>query len=201
MQPGTACRQRRKRSDAVCAYRNYAAAQYLCAGSEHGRCAANSRTSGFTCFSAIRYGRKSVCAAQQHTANSRTKRCSRKTARFSFRTRPRYRRNWYAAAATGQSAEYASARYSRNAAHVHRRTLYPARAADDTRFHEWKHPDHAAEPCFCPAVQRRGTAVQRNPHGEPLHKSGASRTHNAGISGSAVFQPRNWYTPAFDHAA
>ena len=91
--------------------------------------------------------------------------------------------------------------YSRNAAHVHRRALYPARAADDARFHEWKHPDHAAEPCFCPAVRRHGAAVQRSPHGWPLHKSGASRTHNAGISGSAVFQPRSWYAPTFDRAA
>ena len=43
----------RKRSDAVCAYRNHAAAQYLCAGSERGRRAASSRTSSFSCFSAI----------------------------------------------------------------------------------------------------------------------------------------------------
>ena len=94
-----------------------------------------------------------------------------------------------------QSAEYASARYGRNAAHVHRRTLYPARAADDARFHEWKHPDHAAEPCFCPAVRRHGAAVQRSPYGWPLHKSGAFCACSAGISGSAVFQPRSWYAP------
>ncbi len=175
-QPGTACRQRRKRSDAVCAYRNYAAAQYLCADSEHGRrTAANSRTSVCSDFFAIRYGRKSVCAAHRRTVNICTKRYGRKTARFSFRTGPRYRRKWCAAAAIKWPAEYASPRYSRNAAHVHRRALYPARAADDARFHEWKHPDHAAEPCFCPAVRRHGAAVQRSPYGWPLHKSGASR--------------------------
>ena len=76
----------------------------------------------------------------------------------------------------------------------------PARAADDTRFHEWKHPDHAAEPCFCPAVRRHGAAAKRSPYGWPLHKSGASYTHNAGISGSTVFQPRNWYASALDRA-
>ena len=182
------------------------AAQYLCAGSERGRRAASSRTSSFSCFSAVRHGRKSVRAAQRRTVNICTKRYGRKTASFPFGrclpfcTVPRYRRNWCAATATGQSAEYASARYSRNAAHVHRRALYPARAADDARFHEWKHPDHAAEPCFSPAVRRHGAAVQRSPHGRPLYKSGASYTHNAGISGSTVFQPRNWYASALDRA-
>ena len=63
--PGTTCRQRRKRSDAVCAYRNDAAAQYLCAGSEHGKSAdPDSRTSVCAGIPSIRYGRKSVCATQ-----------------------------------------------------------------------------------------------------------------------------------------
>lgn len=157
-------------TDRICA-----AAQYLCADSEHGRRTTSSRSSGFACFSAIRHGRK--------------------TTRFSFRTRPRYRRNWHAATAIGQPAEYAGARYGRNAAHIHRRALYPARAADDARFHEWKHPDHAAEPCFSPAVQWRSTPNQRSPYGWPLHKSGASGSR------SAVFQPRSWYTSALDHTA
>ena len=177
------------------------AAQYLCASSERGRHTVSSRTSGFACFSAIRHGRKSVCAAQQRTVNSRTKRRGRKTARFSFRTNPRYCRNWHAAAAIGRPTEYASARYGRNAAHVHRRTLYPAGAAGDARFREWKYPDHTAESCFCPAVRQHGTAVQRSPHGWPLHKSGAFCACSAGISGSAVFQPRSWYAPTFDRAA
>ena len=33
-----------------------------------------------------------------------------------------------------------------------------------------------------------------------LYKSGASYTHNAGISGSTIFQPRNWYASALDRA-
>ena len=115
----------------------------------------------------------------------------RKTASFSFRT----------TAAIGRPAECASTRYGRSAAHIHRRTLYPARTADNARFCEWHHPDYAAEPRFCPAIQQHGAAKQRNPRGWPLHKSGASYTHNAGISGSTVFQPRSWYTSALDHAA
>ena len=152
-------------------------------------------------LSAIRYGRKPVCAAYRCAANICTKRYGRKTASFPFGrclpfcTDPRYRRNWCAAAATGQPAEYASARYGRNAAHVHRRTLYPAGAANDARFCEWHHPDHAAESCFCAAVQRRGAADQRNPHGWSLHNSGASGSR------SAVFQPRSWYASALDHTA
>ncbi len=199
--PGTTCRQRRnakpseRQPGTKYASRIRSAAQYLCAGSEHGRRAASSRTSVCTSFSAIRYGRKSVCAAQQRTANSRTKRCGRKTPRFSFCSDPRYRRNRRTAAATRQSAECANARYGRNTAHVYRRALYPARAADDERFREWEYPDHAAEPCFCPAVQRRSTPNQRSPYGWPLHKSGASGSR------SAVFQPRSWYTPTFDRAA
>ena len=172
-----------------------------------GRRAASSRTSSFSCFSAVRHGRKSVRAAQRRTVNICTKRYGRKTASFpfgrcfAFCTGLRYRRNWCAAAATGQSAEYANTRYGRNAAHVHRRALYPARAADNARFGKREYPDHAAKPCVHTANRRQRAAIWHGPCRRPLYKSGASCTHNTGISGSAVFQPRSWYAPTFDHAA
>ena len=85
-QPGTACRRRRKRSDAVCAYRNHAAAQYLCADSEHGRCAASSRTSGSASVPSPRSGMAGNPSVPHSGVQptSRTKRYGRKTARFSF---------------------------------------------------------------------------------------------------------------------
>ena len=76
-----------------------AAAQYLCADSEFGRRAASGGTSDFSYLFAIRYGRKSVRAAQRRTVNICTKRYGRKTASFPFGrclpfcTVPRYRRN------------------------------------------------------------------------------------------------------------
>ncbi len=201
-QPGTACRQRRKRSDAVCAYRNYAAAQYLCADSEHGsRTAVNSRTSVCSDFFAIRYGRKSVCAAHRRTVNICTKRYGRKTARFSFRTGPRYRRKWCAAAAIKWPAEYASPpvrqeRSARPSAGVipspcSRRRAFPRMETPRSRSRTMFLPSSPAARCSRPAEPAWMAALQ----------IGASRTHNAGISGSAVFQPRSWYTSALDHAA